>query len=95
MTQAERYFAALDAHNLPAQYALHLFRGMCAGKLPPRVPGMDTLIRLAWRIECGRTAEEAAAREYLYRWDLAILCMLNHLDDRYFSPFGEPHLIGL
>jgi hypothetical protein len=53
--------------------------------MPPRVPGMDTLTRLAWRIRCGRTPEEAAVREYVYRWNLA---------NR--SPvFGAPHIIGM
>ena len=51
----------------------------------PRVPGMDTVLRLAVRIDCGRSPEEAAAREYLYRWDLALRSPL----------FGVPHTIGM
>jgi hypothetical protein len=38
----------------------------------PRVPGICTVLRLAVRVDCGRTPEEAAAREYLYRWELAL-----------------------
>ena len=42
----------------------------------PRVPGMDIVIRLAVRIDQGRTIAEAAAREYLYRWNLALISPL-------------------
>lgn len=49
-----------------------------------RAPGMDTRSRLAWRLHCGRSPVEAAAREYLYRWNLALQ-----------SPvFGVPHHFG-
>jgi hypothetical protein len=51
----------------------------------PRVPGMDTVLRLAVRIDCGRTVEEAAAREYTYRWELALRSRI----------FGVPHTIGM
>ena len=51
----------------------------------PRVPGMDTVIRLAVRIDQGRTIDEAAAREYLYRWNLALISPL---------AFGAPGLLG-
>lgn len=37
-----------------------------------RVPGMPTLLRLAFRLSLGRTVEQAAAREYVYRWHLAL-----------------------
>ena len=48
-------------------------------------PGMATVFRLAFRIYYGRIVEEAAGREYLYRWRLALQ-----------SPvFGIPHPIGL
>ncbi len=50
----------------------------------PRVPGMDTHLRLAVRIGLGRSVEEAAAKEYCYRWNLAMI-----------SPgFGVPHAMG-
>lgn len=48
------------------------------------VPGMDTFSRLAIRIDQGRTSEEAAAHEYIYRWKLALQ-----------SPvFGAPHALS-
>jgi hypothetical protein len=66
-----RYLQAFTDHRAAAEQALAEFRDMC--DIPvPRVPGMDTIIRLAWRIECGRTPTEAAAREYLYRVNLAL-----------------------
>lgn len=51
----------------------------------PRVPGMDTVIRLAVRIEFGQSLEQAAAREYCYRWELALRSPI----------FGVPHTLGL
>lgn len=57
----------------------------CGNVAPCRVPGCDTVIRLAWRIECGKTAEQAAAREYVYRWGLALKSPI----------FGVPHTLGL
>lgn len=78
------YLAAFERHKPAARTAMRAFSNMTGNQLP-RVPGMDTIIRLAWRIECGRTIEEASAREYVYRWSLA----LN-------SPvFGVPHALGL
>lgn len=77
-----------DAQRLYHKEALEaraIFIKMCGGALPPRVPGMDTLTRLAWRIRCGRTPEEAAVREYVYRWKLA---NRSHV-------FGAPHIIGM
>jgi hypothetical protein len=71
-------------HAAEAQEAYELFATYCAGPMP-RVPGMATTLRLAVRIQQGRTIGEAAAREYLYRWHLA-------LD---WDGFGVPHPIGL
>ena len=51
---------------------------------PVRVPGCDTAIRLAVRIEVGHSIEVAAAREYLYRWRLALQSPI----------FGAPHALG-
>lgn len=78
-----------DAQRLykkEALEALEILKTMCGGALPPRVPGMDTVTRLAWRIRCGRTPQEAATNEYVYRWKLALQ-----------SPicFGAPHAMGL
>lgn len=80
-----QYRAAAINHKDDAEIAWCLYVKMCGGKAPPRVPGMATIIRLAWRIQCGRTPQEAAAREYVYRWKLAVQSPI----------FGVPHLIGM
>lgn len=87
-----------------ARTALALFKSYCAEQLP-RVPGMATGDRLAIRIHAGRSVEEAAAREYLYRWNLAIKAPDQCIPagDNYrdrnpracLSVFGAPHAIGL
>jgi len=46
---------------------------------------MDTVSRLAVRLSAGRTIEDAALREYLYRWRLACIS----------ATFGAPHMLGL
>lgn len=71
-------------HKVEAHRAYDLFQSYCDYPVP-RVPGMDTVIRLAYRIACGRTVEEAAAREYVYRVNLSLI-----------SPtcFGAPVLLG-
>lgn len=75
---------AMAAHQFDALRAYDEFVDMCGGRAPPRVPGMDTVIRLAIRIECGRSIEEAAGREYFYRWNLALKS----------RTFGVPHTLG-
>ena len=79
-----QYFKAYQDHQDEATQAFIVLRKMTSKRLP-RVPGMDTVIRLAWRIECGRSVQEAAAREYLYRWSLALKSPI----------FGVPHTLGL
>lgn len=79
-----KYFQAFADHEDEAAQAFIALRKMTTKRLP-RVPGMDTLIRLAWRIECGRSVQEAAAREYMYRWNLALKSPI----------FGVPHSLGL
>lgn len=100
--------AALAAHAGEARQAKVLLDSYVTAPLP-RVPGMDTMSRLALRIFYGRTIEQAAAREYLYRWNLAILppdqviqpdsdrntAYWNRRDDRAVSIFGTPHAIGM
>lgn len=73
------------AHRAEAAQAFALYAAHCGGTAPARVPGMCTDIRLANRIALGRTVEEAAAREYLYRWNLALR----------WRGFGVPHTLGL
>lgn len=75
------------AHRLhfeDAMRALVLFRSFVSERLGG-VPGVATLDRLAVRCLNGRSPEEAASAEYLYRWRLALQ-----------SPvFGAPHTIGM
>lgn len=94
------FMRAYEKNRVSAEQALALFRSFC--ELPlGRVPGVDTVIRLAWRLEHGRTIEQAAAREYLYRWELAIKtpdqCMLPHNSCVHptVSIFGAPATIGM
>ena len=65
---------AYEAHPKTAAHEvfLHLSQLLRGATRHPRVPGMDTVIRLAHRISRGHTVDEAAAREYVYRWHLAI-----------------------
>ncbi len=69
---------------------------------------MDTFTRLAIRVASGKTTSEAAAREYLYRWSLAIKAPdqcgatgrisydpRDRKPDACVSAFGAPHTIGM
>jgi len=49
--------AAYQAHKPAADAAFALFRRYCNGTVPPRVPGMDTAIRLAYRIALARRSK--------------------------------------
>lgn len=96
------YLRAYSMHKAAAEESLAIFRAHCGGRLPPRVPGMDTVIRLAWRIECGADAARAAALEYVYRWNLAVrdFDQLGYggRDQGYdyaVSIFGTPHVLGM
>ena len=84
MTVKEAVERAWPKHKAAAVEAKALLDSWCLEPLP-RVPGMDTVLRLAVRIDCGRTVEEAAAKEYVYRWKLAT--------DRW-RVFGAPHALG-
>lgn len=99
---------AFKAHGVEARAAFAIYRDYCGGHVPPRVPGMDTVFRLAYRISLGRTIEEAAAREYVYRWHLAIKApdQCNATGRVSYEPrdrdhqacvsiFGTPHTLGM
>lgn len=74
---------AMRDHHHDAQRADSMWRSWCACRMP-RVPGCDTVCRLAVRLWVGRSVENAAAQEYIYRWSLALQ-----------SPtFGVPHPLG-
>jgi len=60
MTHSEQILKAYQKHKDTAHVAFLQFREHCLGADIGRVPGMSTVIRLAGRIECGRTVEEAA-----------------------------------
>lgn len=83
---------SLETHGAEARQAFELFRSYVAPNLP-RVPGLATVDRLAVRCANGRTPEQAAAREYLYRWSL-VLDRLSS-DRRQGSVFGVPHALGM
>lgn len=91
--------AAYGTHRDAAHEAFAIYKSYCDGFPPARVPGCDTVIRLAHRISLGRTPEEAAAREYIYRWHLAIKapdqCIGHSVRNPCCSIFGTPHTIGL
>lgn len=65
-----------------------------------KLPGMGTQDRLCMRIHGGMTTEQAAAREYAYRWHLPLNQWVNHVESRSRSrpvtgAWPVPHLIGL
>lgn len=76
-----------------ALIALALFKSWCATRMP-NVPGMATGDRLAIRINRGMTVEQAAAREYVYRWYLAVKDF-DQCEGNASSIFGAPHTIGM
>lgn len=76
--------AAYERHKAAADSAFDMLAAWTREPLP-RVPGCDTRIRLAVRIDSGRTVEAAAAREYCYRWALALQSPI----------FGVPHALGM
>lgn len=85
MTMVRDWRAALADPDTArvARTAMGMFKGYCHKGIGP-APGMDTFSRLALRVHYGRTAEQAACREYLYRWNLALTS----------SVFGVPHAVG-
>jgi hypothetical protein len=100
-TITETLRKAWPIHKDDAERAFDLFYSWCDKGRVGRVPGMGTAERLAVRLYLGKTIEEAAAREYLYRWSLAIKapdqCMLPHNSTRnpVVSAFGTPHPLGM
>jgi hypothetical protein len=88
---------AWEHYKADAMVAYRLFTTWCEPM--PRRPGMSTPSALAYRISLGRSVEEAAAREYLYRWALAIKpgdqVTLGGMRNEAASVFGAPHTIGL
>lgn len=75
-----------------ATAALALFRSWCVQSMP-RIPGCDTALRLAIRIDRGMTIEQAAAREYGYRWQLFLNAWINHGESRSRARFVRAAMI--
>jgi len=75
---------AMREHEVDAYQADSLWRSWCSHAMP-RVPGCDTVYRIAVRLWLGSTLENAAAQEYVYRWSLALQS----------RTFGVPHTLGL
>lgn len=93
-------WADLDTRTQSVE-AFTLFRGYCSAP-PPRIPGCDTVLRIALRIHSGASVEAAAAREYAYRWRLFLDAWINHIQTRSRTRFAHgpviypaPHLLGL
>ena len=84
-----------------AMRSMELVRSYLMPGAMTRIPGMDTGIRLAIRIrEYGYSEEEAAAREYGYRWHLALNQWINHAEAcsrtrPICGAWTPPHLIGM
>lgn len=94
-----KYLAAYDTHRDEAHAAFALLKSWCTFQLPLS-PGCDTAIRLAWRIACGATIEEASAKEWLYRWNLAIkpgnqVTLDGGMRDPLVSVFSAPSTLGM
>jgi hypothetical protein len=93
-----QYLQAYHDHRDAAKFAQSILLSWYSWKVP-RVPGMDTVIRLARRIALGKSAQEAAASEYVYRWHLAIKPGDQVISVGTRNPcasiFGAPHTIGL
>lgn len=101
MTNIQMLREAWPAQKDNAALAFDLFDSWCSSGMRRRVPGMGTTERLAIRLHFGKSIEQAAAAEYVYRWHLAIKapdqCMMpyNSTRDPVCSIFGTPHTIGL
>lgn len=91
---------AWRTHKADAARAFDLFDSYCGPNTRRRrVPGMGTTERLALRIYYGKTVEQAAASEYVYRWSLAIKapdqCIGAATRNPCTTVFGAPHTIGM
>jgi hypothetical protein len=82
-------YAAID-HRAAIADACARARGFMPSALP-HVPGATMAVRMAERIGlAGLSPERAAAREYVYRWTLALIP-----SPRNAGLFGVPHALGL
>ncbi|TAJ74140.1 MAG: hypothetical protein EPO45_17220 [Sphingobium sp.] len=100
LSQMARASWADPETRVRAEAALRIFGSYCSQPMH-RIPGCDTVIRLAIRIYQGKSIEEAAAREYSYRWHLFLDAWINHTETRSRSYcdhgpviWQAPHLVG-
>lgn len=63
-----------------ARAALAMVKSWCDEGAVSRLPGCGTLERLALRIHRGATVEQAAAKEYAYRWSLPLRQWINYAE---------------
>ena len=90
--------SAYERHRTRAVQAYQAFRDLCDFE-PPRVPGMETPVRMAVRLDNGHTVETAAAREFAYRWGLALDAFASHARNggrpNPFAALYAPSLLGM
>lgn len=90
LTRLDALRYAAEDHRAAILDACERARAFMAADLP-RVPGASMDWRMAERIGlAGMTPERAAAREYAYRWALALIPSARNA-----SLFGVPHTLGL
>lgn len=98
LVQRVREAVADPAIVAQARVALGMVQSWCDSVT--RLPGCGTLERLCVRIADGMTVEQAAAREYAYRWHLPLSQWVNHTEARSRSrpvtgAWPVPHTIGM
>jgi hypothetical protein len=101
-TATQMLRAAWPLHKDDAVKAFDMFESWNAARMRG-VPGIGTVERLAVRLYLGKTVEQAAAAEYVYRWYLAIKapdqCFPAHGEYLVRNPvvsiFGTPHTLGM
>lgn len=87
MNLVDEVRAAWAAHRPDAERAYEIAASFCPNM--PRLPGCDTALRLAHYIYHGLSVEQAAAREYRYRWMVALQ------SGRFVGAAYAPHQLGL
>lgn len=87
---ANQFMRAYEALRIDAHATEATFEAYCGRKMR-RVPGMCTVIRLAVRLQNGKSREQAAAAEYLYRWRLVLDAEPRSAD----ALWGVPHALGM
>ena len=85
----------MASHGAIANDAELMFSDWWNNGAPPRVPGVDTVMRLACKAAAGRDASESAASEWLYRWNLALDSLQQNIEFGYTGlGWPAPDLLG-